>query len=136
MIGLRAGRLRHCVDIQSKTETRDALGGFIEAWTTTDTRFASVEPIKAKEVLRGDQIDSRITHKIIMRYYDGLEASQRFRFGQRIFNIFSILNIDERNHQMEVLVTEDKKLDISDDLLLESGDFILTEDGEKIILES
>jgi head-tail adaptor len=40
---------------------------------------------------------------------NGINAKMRINFGARIFNIISILNVEERNEMLEILVEESVK---------------------------
>ena len=133
-IGLRAGRLRHRIEIQQKTESRSALGDYIESWTSLTTVWGSVEPFQGNEQLLADQIDSRVTHRIILRYRNGIGDTAKFRFRNdgNIFNPINIINKEYRDWQLEILA---ELSDTTDDLLLESGEYLLLESEGKLVLE-
>lgn len=104
---MQAGKLRHRVEVQSTTETVDAHGGVVRTWTTDATRWASIEPLRMRESFEAQQIEAKISHRIIMRHYPSLVSSQRILHGARVFNIHSIRNIEERDIMTEVLAMED-----------------------------
>lgn len=133
MIGLRAGRLRHCLTIQRKDDAQDSYGDYIETWTTKGEVYGGVEPIRGDEVLKAGRLDDRTRFKIIIRFFDNLLYTDRILFGQRVFHIKEILNIEERNHQMELICVEDKAVTFG--LLKEDNQLLLKEDGDKILLE-
>ena len=105
-----AGRLRQRVQIQSKNNQRDAHGGYTEIYQIDATVWAGIHPISAKELFASQQVDGRVTHRIIIRFFDGLTPDMRFvevlGEASRVFNIISIRNIDERDRSMEVLTQE------------------------------
>lgn len=90
------GKLRKRIAIQSNGEVADSYGQLTKTWTTLDTRYAAVEPLQGRELLQAQQVDSLITHKISMRYY-AANTKMRVLYGSRIFNITSVINVDERN---------------------------------------
>lgn len=96
---VRIGALRHTVEIWEETETRDAAGGVVKTWSKKATRKAAIEPLKGREFFEAQQLGAEITHKVTMRYYDGLDSTDhRLRFGTRVFNIMAPpINVDERN---------------------------------------
>ena len=53
---MRAGRLRHRLVLQSKSEARDAYGGAIITWSTQDTVWGAIEPLSGNEYFAQDQI--------------------------------------------------------------------------------
>lgn len=74
----QAGKLRHRLQIQRAVET-NVDGDVTRAWTTLDTRWGSVEPLTGKELYEAQQVQPRAAFKVMIRYYDGLLTSDRFR---------------------------------------------------------
>lgn len=105
-MALRAGKLTKRVEVQELTETRDAHGGITETWTTIATRWASVEPLSGRERWSAEQVDSDITHRIRMRRFRGLTTNHRIRWDGRVFNLRSVLNLDEADVEHELLCVE------------------------------
>ncbi len=107
---MQAGLLRHRITIQqldpNAATTRDAHGGIVENWQDVVTVWAQVEPLRAVEILRANQVDARITHRITMRYQGGINSSMRIAFGSRIFLLLSVINPDERRIMLEMLAME------------------------------
>ena len=107
---LHAGRLRHRVTIQGYTETRDAVGTKVKTWTNlacVPKVWGMVLPLSSREIVEGDQTDSRITHRIIIRHRDDINHTTRFLFKNRVFNVESVLNVEERDKLLIVLCSED-----------------------------
>jgi len=105
---IRAGRLRHRVRIERVVETTNAVGGVSRSWRSIAVRWAGIEPISAREFMKHDQVNSTVTHRIMLRG-GGLEISAKDRivFGRRVFGILSIINRDERDKVLEIMATED-----------------------------
>ena len=103
---MQAGKLRHHLEVQAATETRDAHGGVTRDWRTVDMRWAAVEPLTGRELFEAQQVQGRATVRVRMRPYGDLTPSHRLKFGDRVLNIDSIQNIDERDREMEVLCVE------------------------------
>jgi len=78
---MRAGKLRHRVQIQERVETKDAHGGITESWSTVVTRYASIEPLSGRELFEAQKASSEATVRIKMRYYSGLTTKHRLVFG-------------------------------------------------------
>lgn len=72
-----SGQLRHRVQIQTVTQTRDAHGGNTEGWATTDTVWAAVEPLSGHELYVAQQVHARTTVRIRMRRWAGLTTRHR-----------------------------------------------------------
>ena len=104
---MRAGKLRHRITIQQASETRDSHGGVTRTWITQANRWGQVMPLRGQEMLMAQQMDSRITHRIKLRYYFKADATFRILHKGRVLNIVSVLNPSERNIMNEVLARED-----------------------------
>jgi len=104
---MQAGKLRHQVDLQSRTLTADAYGGQIEHWSTFATDiWASIEPLTGSEQWRAQQAQSSTTHKVMIRYLAGVTTTMRVKFGMRYLNIGSIINEGEKGDSLELMCTE------------------------------
>ncbi len=105
---MRAGRLRHRVNIQVATEVKGSYGSATKAWSNAWSGVpASIEPLSGREFFSADEITAESTHKIVMRYRVGVTKLHRILFGTRIFNITSVININERGKELVILATED-----------------------------
>ena len=74
---LDAGKLNKRVQIQELTNTRDAHGGQSQSWSTVATRWAAIEPLRGRELYEAQQVHERVTVRIIMRPYTGLDSQYR-----------------------------------------------------------
>lgn len=99
-------RLRHSIEIRELVETEDALGGQVSEWVTIKTVKASVDPMSGNERLRAMQLNATLTHRVLLRYFDGLTAKHQIKFGERLFQIRSVINIEERNRFYELSCDE------------------------------
>lgn len=102
----RLGRMRHRLAIQSATETPNAYGEPVKAWSTVATRWGRVEPMLGNERYTAQQVVGELSHKITMRYYSGLTPKHRLVFGSRVFHIESIITEDEIENYIEVQARE------------------------------
>ena len=95
---VRAGKLRHEVELRTLTQTPDGSGGQTEDYDTVlATVFASIERVDEMEQLNSGMQQNVTTHKIKIRYCDGLSVSDRVRFGTREFEITEIDDVEQRN---------------------------------------
>lgn len=105
---IRAGQLRHRVAIQTLTETVTAGGDITEAWATSATRWAKVEPLDGSEKYEAGAQQQRLTHKVTMRFYDGLSADHRLLYDSRVLNIAEPpTNTEERDRMTVAMCVED-----------------------------
>lgn len=103
---MRIGSLRHRITIQKFDKVDDGGGGYEETWVAVATVSASVSPLQGKERYEAQQIQSSLSHKIKMRYRDGILPTMRVLFGARIFNIISVIDPDERHRELDLLCEE------------------------------
>lgn len=106
---MRSGKLRHVVTLQSPAGSRDAVGERTTTWTTVSIGRASITPVKADERYIDPQIKGSITHKLRIRYGSeiaAIDSTWRVMCGSRIFTINGVRDIEERNHDLELLCTE------------------------------
>lgn len=99
---MRAGRLRHRLNLQVSVDTKDAGGGLIETWAALSTVWGAIITLSGRELVDAQKINSEITHRIEIRYLSTVNAKGRALFGSRIFQTFEVLNIDERNREMHI----------------------------------
>jgi SPP1 family predicted phage head-tail adaptor len=103
---LRAGLLRHKIEIQNKVTRRSATGGEMVTWDAFAYAWASIEPLSGKEYFSARQAQATISHKIMMRYQSGIKPYYRISWGERNFDINAILNDGERNVSLTLFCTE------------------------------
>ncbi len=100
------GRLRYKVELQSATNSSDGAGGYTSSFNTIASLFADIRPSSGDESYRQGKVQDKTTHKIYIRHRNDVKTNYRISYDQRIFNIKSILNIDERNRFIELTCTE------------------------------
>lgn len=99
-----AGKLRHPIKIMDLTNKQDKFGDTaIDVGTPFATVWASVESLTGRELFAAQQRISEVTHKITMRWLDGVKANQMIYFDDRQFQIQAVQNPDER-HKMLILL--------------------------------
>jgi SPP1 family predicted phage head-tail adaptor len=99
------GKLRERVTVQQATETRNRLGETVQSWATYAERWASVSGISAREFLISGQQQTEITHRVRLRYLDGLNSTMRILWRGRVLEIASALEHNNRSEH-ELLCTE------------------------------
>ena len=106
---MRAGLLRHRVTIQqllAGSPQQNAGGEPEEAWTDVTTRYASVEPLKGRELLAAQQINSEVSVTIRMRHLASVTPKMRAVYAGRNYDILSVVNPEERSRETILYVRE------------------------------
>jgi len=103
-----AGRLREKVEIQSPTVSQNTDGEPSITWATIagGRVWAAVEPLSGNEAMIAQQVNAGITHRVRIRYRSDVTTKHRLSYRSRILDINSIVNVDERREQIEMLCTE------------------------------
>ena len=104
-MALDPGRLRERVTIQVATERRNSLGETTLDWSTFAERWASVEGLSSREVLLLGQQQTEVSHRVRMRYVDGMAGTMRILWRGRVLEITSLLEHNNRSEH-ELLCTE------------------------------
>jgi SPP1 family predicted phage head-tail adaptor len=102
---IRPGELRERVTVQVSAESRNNLGETTLTWSDLTTRWASVEGASAREVLLNGQQDVNITHRVRMRYVDGMTQNMRLVWRGRTLDIISLLEHNNRSEH-ELICSE------------------------------
>ncbi len=105
---MRAGLLRHRVDLQAPTQTRGPAGGVVETFATVQTVYASVEPIGGKEFFAAQQVQSDLSHRIRLRWRPDLTPTTkwRVRYDGRDFDIEQVIEMFERMREWHLMCKE------------------------------
>jgi SPP1 family predicted phage head-tail adaptor len=94
------GKLRERVTVQQATESRNAIGETVLAWSTYDTVWASVEGVSSREALDAGKIDIQISHRVRMRYLSGITQNMRLSWRDRTLEIVSLLEYGNRSEHV------------------------------------
>lgn len=99
------GRLRERITVQVATERRNSFGETTMEWSTFAERWASVEGLSSREVLVLGQQQTEGTHRVRLRYVEGLTQTMRVLWRGRVLEITTLLEHANRSEH-ELLCTE------------------------------
>lgn len=103
---INVGNFRNKITIQSTAQAADAYGALVDTWGTFATWWASVEPLNGREYVEAGKVNAEVTTRIKGRYISGVLPAMRAMFGTRVFSIVSVININERNRELELMCRE------------------------------
>ena len=103
---MKTGSLRHRITIQKSLSSRDSFGADVPDWEDVATVWASVEPLSGREFFAAKQINAEISTKITLRYLTGVQSEMRIVFKDRVFNIITVINSEERNISLVLMCKE------------------------------
>lgn len=104
---MKAGSLRHRVDIETVSGNRDARGNTVRTFAVEYPSVpASIRALSGQEVEHARQLFANATHEIIVRYHAGVTTANRIKFGERYFEIGFVDNMEERGIMLRLTCTE------------------------------
>jgi SPP1 family predicted phage head-tail adaptor len=89
---------RNRISVQQKSVTTTNSGGESVTWEEQGLYWAQIKPLSGYEQMRAEQLQSRVSHKILIRYQSQFAntkdfAAWRIVYDSRIFNIKYIRNL-------------------------------------------
>lgn len=109
---MRAGKLRHRLELQANSQAVDAYGdprpsrNNAASWTTEATVWGEVRPLVGREAVEASRVVAELTHWVFIRYRAGVTPQKRIKWGSRIFNILSVANVEERGRELQIMCKE------------------------------
>ena len=101
---MRAGRLRHRLTVQTRTDTRDSTGAVTSTWTDARTVWAAIDPLRGEERFNAGQVKPVIDTKVTLRGHIVVNPKMRFvdQLDGQIYDIDSAIKLNNRQIMTEV----------------------------------
>lgn len=99
---LSAGGLREPLVFQRRQTQSDGMGGQDLDWVDLFSTKGDVRPLSGREALTGMQREASVSHRIFIRYRDGLLPSDRIVMRGNPMQIIAIINVEMRNRWLEL----------------------------------
>lgn len=100
------GALRRRLVLEAPIPTPDGLGGTTQSFETVAAVWAQIEWLSGGERWRMGRAEQYATHRITMRWRDGVDAGQRLLDGTRVFDIRAVADPDGGRRRLTCLVEE------------------------------
>lgn len=91
---IRAGKLRHYVTFQAPVVEVDSNGEATETWPDAfdgQQISAAIEPLSGRELIAAQQVHSRVTTRITVRYRPGILPEMRVVHRSTYYNIEAVI---------------------------------------------
>lgn len=100
MPALATGKLRHRVQLQDRIETVDATTGerFV-SWITTAEIWGEIVPMSAREFIAAQAEQSEVRGRIMIRYREGVNATQRIVYRDEYYDIHGVMRDAESGRE-------------------------------------
>lgn len=106
---MRSGKLRHKIQIQSFTKTKDSLGGVVELWTTKKTTRCSIKTLSGTDGFTADQFYGKDIKEFRVRFTD-VSFTDRIIYKGDIYDIKPpIKDILEINKELLIIAERNSK---------------------------
>ena len=99
---IRPGEMRERVTVQQASSSTNSIGESLLTWATLTTVWAAINGVRSTEALADGQQESRVTHRVRLRYIDGLQHTDRFLWRGRTLQIVSLLEYENRSEHVAV----------------------------------
>ncbi|AZO78343.1 MULTISPECIES: phage head closure protein [unclassified Bosea (in: a-proteobacteria)] len=100
------GALRCRLLLEAPVETADGAGGQLRSFETVAAVWAQVEWLSGDERWRGERPEQAASHRITLRWRAGVDAGQRLRAGDQIFDIRTAGDPDGGRRRLVCLAEE------------------------------
>lgn len=101
---------RHRVTVQRLTVTgKDEFGADIIALVPVATVHATIQPLTGREFFDAQQTAAQADIRVRLRTHPdlvGLKAKDQILFGTRVLDIQSVVNVNERGAEYEIMAKE------------------------------
>lgn len=106
----RIGQFDKKITIESFTETTDAAGQPVKTWSTFQSVFSAIRPLKARERFRADRFVFEDIQIFVIRWIAGITPLMRVAYndgnGVRYFNIRNIAEYEDNRRRFLELSAE------------------------------
>jgi SPP1 family predicted phage head-tail adaptor len=103
---MRAGQLRHRVQLQRQRLADDLVGGDDVSFTHVATLWADVSTIGGREFWEAKKLVPELTHQVEIRYRADVAPGMRFTFRNAVLRIHAAPDPDERRIRLLCMCTE------------------------------
>lgn len=108
---MTAPDLTRRLTLEARVDAPDGGGGVAQSWVALGAHWAEMRPSAAVERTFGGVEASLVTHRVTLRWAPFGAASrpvahQRFREGDRVFDILGVTEADTRNAWLTAWVRE------------------------------
>ena len=98
--------MRHLVSIERRATVAGDYDDIPDVWEQHAPAWIDIKPLQGQELLIAQQVQSKMTHRATAPFQAGVTSDMRIKLGTRTLEIDSVINVDERNRQLEFQLVE------------------------------
>lgn len=106
---MKSGKLKYTITLQELTVKKDNEGIEKETWIDisgmSNVRSA-IDPLRGKEYFQAAAVGAENTIRFTIRYREGVTTKMRIKYGSHIFNIRSVIDVNEQHIELQLLGDE------------------------------
>lgn len=100
---MQAGKLRHRITIQARTDTQDGFGQPVASWTNyLLNEPAEKRDLSGRELIAAQAVHSETTTEFVIRYKAGIDAKARVLFEGVKYTLNAVLDPDGRRRMLRL----------------------------------
>lgn len=100
-------KLQHRITFLKSTGRKlNSMGENMPEYTEYMTVWAYVAPRTGREYDEAQKLRAETTYNVLTRYFPNITTDMRILFRGRILSIESVLNVGERNEQLQIVAVE------------------------------
>lgn len=103
---IHAGELRNLAIFKAPTEAEEDGDTTLDPFIEDFRAWVQIQPLAGTEDVSADQFQTSRTSLVTMRYDARVRARMTMHAKGRRFEILSVLNLDERNREMQLSCRE------------------------------
>lgn len=88
---LSSGKLNNLVTIERRISAIDSSGDQSVEWTYVTTVWACITDLSSAEILYAQQIQSKVTSRVIIRYRNDVDATCRLQSNGVFYNVLGVI---------------------------------------------
>lgn len=115
---IRAGKYNKSVILQRRDYEKERKSGYGSSrpfWKKFAEVRASVEPLQGREYFSGPfQMGENIV-RVRIRYIEGVTRKMRIKYGNRVFDIYSVIDSMESHRELQLMCKEGEAYKGGDD---------------------
>ena len=106
-VTVRAQSLRKLVKIMQPAWAESELGDpSQQTFTPLTNVYAEIIPLNGRQLVDARQVHSEVSHRVMIRYLNGVTAACRVEWDDRILDVLAVMNLEERDILLTLLCRE------------------------------
>jgi SPP1 family predicted phage head-tail adaptor len=93
---MHAGLLDKVINIEKRSQDQLPSGQMVDTWVRVATLYARIEPLIGREYLAAAQLAEELSHDVTVRYQRYIKPSMRVVYRDKILEIVSAIDPEER----------------------------------------